>query len=116
MTDIELIDRFAKQMKIELAHNAHKGSIVDFTNFDEIVTQLEYHKAKFFVALRLGEKDAAKEYLADCGNILAALGNSLHLFDKEPENDGSTYELNRNVSIIKKVNVNDQSSGNQIVN
>lgn len=116
ITDTDLIERFAEQMKIELKHNAKKGMLIEFTNFEEIMTQLEYHKSKFMIAVRLGEMGAAKEYLADCGNFLAALGNSLRLFDEMPVDDGMAYELLKESPIIKKVKFDEQSEGNKIVN
>lgn len=89
----EMIGWFTVYMLNELRKNQHKGSILDFKDFDKIITEFEYCKAKFFIAVRAKNKEGMIEYLADMGNYLVALANSFNLFDKV-YNYGQHQELN----------------------
>ena len=71
-----IIDRFSSQMLIELQHNRHKGSILHWDDFDNIVTEFEYHKAKIFLAIRCGNSLALKEYIADWFRFVRILSRS----------------------------------------
>jgi hypothetical protein len=89
----------------ELKNNDHKGSILEFNNFDEIITQIEYHKAKLMIAIRLGNKQAAKEYIADISNLLFAFGNSDGLYDDDfvDIQENESFEINKDTEVFKKV-------------
>ena len=108
----ELIKIFGNMMLNELVKNIHKGSILDFRDFNQIITEFEYHKAKLFIAIRTNNKDAIKEYLADCGNYLLCLGSLLEVFDNDLLEDCT--ELNKEVDIFIKVKVNQQSKNQKI--
>jgi hypothetical protein len=102
------IRRFAKQMKIEIANNKHKtGSIENWIGIESKVADLEYHKAKMMIAMRTGNKAALKEYIADCANILFAIGNELGLYNEPSINDGMGAELLPDV--IKRITVDEQT-------
>lgn len=77
------VERFKNHMLRELKANSHKGSILDFKDFDKIITELEYHKAKMLIAIRCNNKYATKEYIADTANFLFCLGNLGGLYDNE---------------------------------
>ena len=91
----------------ELNKNSHKGSILDFKDFYQIITELEYHKAKLLFAIKNNHKDAIREYLADCGNYLLCIGNLFNVFDNDLSED--CIEMNKNVDLFVKVPVNKQS-------
>jgi hypothetical protein len=99
------IERFKNAMLKELKNNDHKGSILEFNNFDEIITQIEYHKAKLMIAIRLGNKQAAKEYIADISNLLFAFGNSDGLYDDDfvDIQENESFEINKDTEVFKKV-------------
>lgn len=107
------IKRFSQQMHIELKNNRHKGSVLDFTDFNEIITELEYHKAKMFVAIRTKNYPAVKEYIADSANFLLAIGNIFGLYDKEPDSLDITHELND--ELITQVHISEQKQNQNIV-
>lgn len=98
----------------EMQKNCHKGSVLDMDDFNQIITELEYHKAKLFLAIRVKNKGAIKEYLADTANYLLAIGNLFDVYD-EDSNPDECYELNKNVELISKVNVNEQSKNQKLV-
>lgn len=75
------IQKFALDMQKELDNNQHKGNFEDFTNINDILFELEWHKAKLYIALRNKDKNSIREYLADCGNILMFLGNANNLYN-----------------------------------
>ena len=75
------IEKFKNSMLKELKSNSYKGNILDFKNFNEIITQLEYHKAKMLIAIRCNDKHAIKEYIADSANFLLCLGNLYNLYN-----------------------------------
>lgn len=101
--------RFLTAMIIELEHNKHKGSILDWQDFDNIIAELEYHKAKIFMAIRQENNEALREYIADTANILFALGNKFKLYEDYPKDTGITWELNKKV-LISPVAVDKQST------
>ena len=72
---------FARDMQRELRHNLHKGDWETWKNPIEIIAELEYHKAKLIMAIREKNREAAREYLADCGTILMFYGNAYGLFE-----------------------------------
>lgn len=88
------IIRFANAMQNELDKNSHKGSIFNW-NVDiyHKIADFEYHKSKMLLALRTGDKDAFKEYIADCGNILMAIGDSVGIYDTDIVNSETSSEL-----------------------
>lgn len=89
-----IVQRFSEQMLIELEHNRHKGSILKLDNLDKLVMELEYHKAKMFLAIRTKNRTALKEYIADQANILLAIGNRSGVYDNDTVDDGICHELN----------------------
>jgi hypothetical protein len=108
------IQRFADQMVIELEHNAHKGSVLDWHDFDNIMTELEYHKAKIFVAIRCKNWSALKEYIADTANHLLTVGNHFGLYEANTIDTGMVHELQRESIIVIKP-VKDQQINQQLV-
>lgn len=104
MNNIEqVLERFKQTMLLELANNSHKGSILDFKDFNAIITELEYHKAKLFIAIRIKDKKAIQEYIADTANNLVALGNLFDLYSEDIVDDGKVCELNIEAGVIKHV-------------
>jgi len=81
------IERFAEQMQIELIHNQDKGSVFDWKDFDNMIAELEYHKAKMLLAIRGNDKKAVKEYIADTANVLLAIGNLGGLYSEDSFDD-----------------------------
>lgn len=88
------VHRFSEQMLIELKHNTHKGSILDWDNLDNLIAELEYHKAKMLLAIRVKNPKALKEYIADQANILLAIGNRSGLYEDNTVDEGICHELN----------------------
>lgn len=78
------IRKFAEQMQIQLDNNKHKGDINEWTDIKDILVEFEYHKAKLLIELKKGNIPMIDHYLADCGNILMALGNVFNLYPDEP--------------------------------
>lgn len=105
-----LIEIFKDDMLSELNKNAHKGSILDFKDFNGIVTELEYHKAKLFLAIRVKNKGAIREYLADTANFLLAIGNLFDVYQTEKD-DSKSFEINREVELFKIVETEASSVG-----
>ena len=100
------IERFKESMLTELKKNdPQKGSILDFTHFESIVTELEYHKAKMLMAMRMDNKQAVKEYIADTANFLFAVGNIGGLYeDNFPDvSDNESFEINKDIEVFQKV-------------
>lgn len=112
--EIATVEKFKESMLSELKKNYHKGSILDFKDFNSIITELEYHKAKMFLAIRVKNKGAIREYLSDMGNYLVAIGNLFEVFDEENSLDES-FELNKEVELFKKIHVSDQAVGQKLV-
>lgn len=113
--ETKLIKTFADDMISELRKNQHKGSILDFKNFEEIITELEYHKAKLFLAIRVKNTGAIREYLADTGNFLIAIGNLFKVFD-EPRNETQCFEINKQTDMFITKSVDDQSKDQKLIN
>lgn len=101
--EILKVQRFSDQMLIELESNKHKGSVLDFTNFQGIITEIEYHKAKMFMAIKLEDRRALKEYIADIANNLLALGNNFKLYEEDSFNDGFQTSLDTEKEFITYV-------------
>lgn len=99
------IDKFKDQMIKELESNSYKGSIDDFKNFDSIISELEYHKAKLLLAIRLDKKQAVKEYIADTANFLFALGDIGGLYDDDFEDSTKSFEINKEVDIFVEMDL-----------
>lgn len=78
---ISEIEQFAKWMQEELEANKNKGNWKDFTSIPNIISELEYHKAKLLLSIKYDNKELKKEYLADTANFLLMLGNALNLYD-----------------------------------
>lgn len=76
----DVAEAFMKQMLKENKDNIVKGNILEWDNVDEMLIDLEYHKAKLYFALKSKNPEGVKEYLADCANILLAIGNSWELY------------------------------------
>lgn len=76
------VERFAADMTRELEANAHKGLWEEWDDVNEMIAELEWHKAKLLMAMREGDKDKVREHLADCGNILMFIGNAGNLYDE----------------------------------
>lgn len=89
------VKRFADQMLIELTHNQHKGSVLDWDGFDNMIMELEYHKSKMLLAIRAKNHDALKEYIADTANILLAIGNKFGVYNTDSKDENICYELNK---------------------
>lgn len=96
------IGRFADQMTTELIKNRHKGTILEWDDFDSMIAEMEYHKAKMFMAIRSNHKTALKEYIADVANFLFALGNLYKLYEKDDLQFDICHELNKDNMIITK--------------
>lgn len=77
------LEKYKEWMARELDKNSHKGSILEFTDINEIITQLEYHKAKLLIAMRCKNPQAIKEYIADTSNFLFCLGNVYGLYNED---------------------------------
>lgn len=76
------ISQLSEWMNDELMSNSYKGEWKDFKNISQIFYELEWHKAKLLFAIRDGDKELQKEYLADCCNNFLFLANTLDLFKK----------------------------------
>ncbi len=81
---INKIKNFAIQMEMELDNNRTKGCIFEWDGTREKISELEYHKAKLLLAMKVRDEKAIKEYIADCANILLAIGNEYGLYDLTP--------------------------------
>lgn len=109
-----LLEIFKNDMLLELSKNSHKGSILNFKDFNAIITELEYHKAKLFLAIRVNNKGAIREYLADTANFLLAIGNLFDVYQDENDKD-ECFEINKDVELFKKIMVSECSTGQSIV-
>lgn len=105
-----LAEIFKNDMLLELAKNSHKGSILNLKDFNGIITELEYHKAKLFLAIRVKNKGAIREYLADIANFLLAIGNMFDVYNIENNKD-ECFEINKDVELFKKIMVSESSKG-----
>lgn len=102
------IERFKQQMVFEMRNNSHKGSIEGWDNYDEMMCDLEYHKAKMMMAITTGNIPATKEYIADCANLLMCIGNLFGLYDSELNNELKAHEINR-IDLIQSVPIENQA-------
>lgn len=98
---------FYEDMKRELERNDHKGSILEFQDFNSIIAEMEYHKAKLFIAIRVHNVQAIREYIADTANFLLALGNTLRVY--ESPRDNYCRELNT-INTFKSVRPDEQNT------
>lgn len=114
MNENILIERFKENMLLELKKNNHKGSILDFNDFNSIITELEYHKAKLFLAIRVKNKGAIREYLADTANYLLALGNLFNVYDDEDIID-KCFEINKDVELFREIDVENKSLNQKLI-
>lgn len=85
-TELKLA-KFSREMSKELRNNEDKGNWEDFTEVDEIISELNYHIDKLYAKVydvKRGSKpkEELKEHIADCANILMFLGNSYGLYDE----------------------------------
>lgn len=112
--EIEISRIFADDMVSELIKNSHKESILEIDNFEQIVTELEYHKAKLFLAIRVKNYGAIREYLADCGNYLMAIGNFFDVFHSYGNNN-KCFEINKEVDLFVEKNVEEQSKNQKLI-
>lgn len=116
MTETELkIKRFSDQMLIEMKHNEHKGNMFDWDDFEKMITELEYHKAKMFMAIRVKNQDAIKEYIADTANLLMAIGNFFSCYEEESDDYLVAWELNKNSHFLKRVPLEDISKNQNLI-
>lgn len=107
------VKRFKDQMITELENNEHKGPITDWDDYNSMICDLEYHKAKMMMAITIGHCPAIKEYVADCANILFAIGNLFDLYESDEPNYFIAHELNRG-DMIRMVKVKDQIRSRKI--
>lgn len=114
MKEKEIVEKFAEDMLNELEKNSHKGSILEFNNFSEIITELEYHKSKLFLAIRMNNKGAIREYLADIGNFLICIGNLFDVYSDDSFKD-KCYEINKNVDLFVELNKEEQSKNQKLI-
>lgn len=112
--EIIFVEKFKESMIRELKKNSHKGSILDFKDFNAIITEMEYHKAKMFLAIRMGNKGAIREYLADQANYLVAIANLFEVFEDDNELD-FCYEIDKEVEHFKKISVINKSTNQKLV-
>ncbi len=108
-----LAELFKSDMLLEMRKNSHKGSVLDFKDFEGIITELEYHKAKLFMAIRVKNKGAIREYIADTANFLLVLGNLFQVYENENPVD-ECFEINKDVDIFKVVKVSDSQRGQKV--
>jgi hypothetical protein len=101
------LTRFSAIMRTELQKNVHKGPILEWTNFHELITDLEYHKAKLLLAIRVRNKGAMREYMADTANILFALAHSLGVLDGDI-NMETAYTVGDHNSIFVEIPLDKQ--------
>lgn len=74
------LDLFYDVMAHELELNCHKGDPTEQSALTH-VAELFYHAAKLYMALRFGQRKAALEYAADCGNHAWMAAESAHVLD-----------------------------------
>lgn len=74
------LDLFYDVMAHELEANAHKGDAADQPALAH-VKELFYHAAKLYMAVLFGQREAALEYAADCGNHAWMAAESAHVLD-----------------------------------
>lgn len=86
--------RFVASMEIEQVNNEYKGAITDWdASVEEKMFDFDYHMAKLHIAMKEEKKGAIREFIADCANILLAIGDSYGVYDKMPGNNEKCYSL-----------------------
>lgn len=82
----------------EMHNNVHKIGF-DKLSYDELISELEYHKAKMMLAIRVDNRQAVKEYIADSANFLLAIGDALDIYSDDFIDipDGNSFEINRKI-------------------
>jgi hypothetical protein len=70
---------FSQIMQYELESNSYKGDWREFRNINNILLELEWHKAKLLIALKDNDSSKIKEYIADCANNLLFLSNATNI-------------------------------------
>lgn len=113
-SEIEISRIFAEDMISELIKNSHKESILEINSFEQIITELEYHKAKLFLAIRVKNYGAIREYLADSGNFLMAIGNFFGVYSDERNND-KCFEINKDAELFVEKTVAEQSKNQKLI-
>lgn len=96
-----ILNNFFHEMTRQIAHNQDKGDLLAWDHIGEILYELEYHRAKLLIALKEENKYAMKEYIADCANILLALGNQFNLYD-EPDLTKDKVDMFHHIIITKE--------------
>ena len=100
------LQQFFNQILIEVENNQHKGDIFDWEGVSDKIVDLEYHKAKMIIAIRTKNREAIKEYIADCALILAAIGDEFSLYDHKAFNTLHVSQLRE--IVFKTVPINQQ--------
>lgn len=102
----EKIDHFALNMKQELENNrSSKGDISSWKGIQAKVADFEYHKAKLIMAIKEDNQEAIAEFIADCGNILLAIGDEYNLYETPRVNEEKTQKMKG--GIFETMNVKD---------
>ena len=114
LSEIKISRIFADDMVSELIKNSHKESILEIENFEQIITELEYHKAKLFLAIRVKNYGAIREYLADTGNFLMAIGNFFDVYSNESNID-KCFEINKDVELFVEKKIDEQSKNQKLI-
>lgn len=98
------VEFFKQAMLNELNANSDKGNLEEFKDFNKIIAEMEYHKAKMLLAVRMKNKQALKEYIADTANYLFMLGNlfGIYEWDFEDKKSGESFEINKDVEVLIK--------------
>jgi len=110
-----LINKFKDDMISELKKNRNKGTILDMTDFNAIIAEMEYHKAKLFLAIRVKNEGAIREYIADTANYLFAIGNLFGLYDEEANNPETCFEINKEAELFIEIPINKKSLGQTLI-
>lgn len=76
------VDHFCQLMKQELLENAHKGDWSQFICIKDILYELEYHKAKLYMAYKVLDVDSMKEYAVDCANCMMFMVNAIGMLKR----------------------------------
>lgn len=100
MTISNEVSIIAAMMQQELDNNAHKGDWKEFTNLNAIQKELVYHLQKLWIELQEGNKEKAREYLADCCNCLLFVANSQNLLPTPPNRAIMTLKMFHDFGIL----------------
>jgi hypothetical protein len=109
------IEKFKDDMMSELLKNRSKGTILDLKDFNTIITELEYHKAKLFLAIRMKNKGAIREYIADTANYLLAIGNMFDLYDEDGNDPNTCFEINKDAELFVELPTYKKSTNQKLV-